>query len=140
MATEVHVHTHRLAPASHAVAPAAYAAGAAMLGGEAVVHVQQYAQVLHAVSWIGPLFILNALACAVVVAGLAGRRTRELAALAGIMVSVVALGSLVVSYGQGLLGWQEGGFRTPVALAVVFEVLAVALLATGLAAQALRRL
>jgi hypothetical protein len=98
------------------IASIAYAAGAAALALEGAVHVQQYAAILHAVPWVGPLFLANALACALVVAGLASARTRAAAALAGIAVSVTALGSLAVSYGQGLFGWQEGGFRTPVML------------------------
>lgn len=121
-----------------ALAPVAYIGGAALLALEAAVHVQQYEAILHAVRWVGPLFLANAVACAVVVAGLAVRRTRTPAALAGIVVSVVALGSLAVSYGQGLFGWQEGGFRAPVALAVIAEVGAVVLLAAALAAPALR--
>jgi hypothetical protein len=75
----------------------------------------------------------------VAIAGLAHPRTRQIAALAGIGISVVALGSLVVSYGQGLFGWQEGGFRTPVAIAVLTEVGAVVLLSTALAARATLR-
>jgi hypothetical protein len=119
--------------------PAAYAAGGLLLAGEAAVHVQQYAAILHAVAWVGPLFLANAAACLVAIAGLAHPRTRQIAALAGIGISVVALGSLVVSYGQGLFGWQEGGFRTPVAIAVVTEVGAVVLLSTALAARATLR-
>jgi hypothetical protein len=49
------------------------------------------------------------------------------------VVSAVALGSLVVSYGQGLFGWQEVGFRTPVALAAITEVGALITLSTALA-------
>jgi hypothetical protein len=52
---------------------------------------------------------------------------------------VVALGSLVVSYGQGLFGWHEGGFRTPVALVTIAEVAAVLLLSAALAASGPRR-
>jgi hypothetical protein len=99
-----------------AVVPAAYALGALLLAGEAAVHVQQYASIFHAVSWIGPLFLANAAASVVTIAALAYPRTRQLAALAGVVISVIALGSLVVSYGQGLFGWQEGGFRTPCCL------------------------
>src|SRR4051794_5110183 len=91
------------------MAAVAYIAGGALLALEAAVHVQQYAAILHSVRWVGALFLANAVVCAVVVGGLAARRTRAPAALAGILVSVVALGSLVVSYGQGLFGWQEGG-------------------------------
>jgi hypothetical protein len=121
------------------VAPAAYAAGGLLLAGEAAVHIQQYAAVIHAVRWIGPLFLANAAACFIVIAGLAYPRTRQVAALAGIVISAVALGSLVVSYGHGLFGWQESGFRTPVALAVLTEGGATILLAIALTAQATRR-
>lgn len=113
--------------------PAAYALGALMLAGEAAVHIQQFASSYYAIRWIGPLFLANAAACLVVVAGLAYYRTRAVAALAGIAISVVALGGLVVSYGQGLFGWQEFGFRAAVAVAVIAEVGAVILLSVALA-------
>jgi len=113
---------------------AAYALGAVLLAGEAAVHVQQYFSIFHEVDWIGPLFLANAAASVVAIAGLAYPRTRQLAALAGVVISAVALGSLVVSYGQGLFGWHEFGFRTPIALAVIAEVGAVVLLSTALAA------
>ena len=57
------------------------------------------------------------------------------AALAGVTLSVLALAGLVVSYGQGLFGWQEGGFRTEVALAVISETGAVVALCAALALQ-----
>ena len=113
---------------------AIYALGAAALAGEAVVHVQQYVSLFHEVRWIGPLFLANAIACVAVIAGLAHARTRELAALAGVAVSAIAIGSLVVSYGQGLFGWQEAGFRPVVELTVIFEFTAVVLLSAALAA------
>jgi hypothetical protein len=119
--------------------PAAYALGALMLAGEAAVHIQQYVAIFHEVNWVGPLFLANGAACLVVVVGLVYRRTRRVAALAGVVISVVALGSLVVSYGQGLLGWHEGGFRTPVALVTIAETAAVLLLAGALAASGPRR-
>ena len=81
--------------------PAAYALGALMLAGEAAVHVQQYASVVHGVRWIGPLFLANAALVVAAIAGLAYPRTRQLAALAGVVISVAALASLVVSYGEG---------------------------------------
>ena len=114
---------------------AAYGVGALMLAGEAAVHVQQYVAIFHAVNWVGPLFLANAAACLLAVVGLINRRTRRVAALAGVVISVVALGSLVVSYGQGLFGWHEGGFRTPVALVTIAEVAAVLLLSAALAAS-----
>ncbi|HWX96902.1 MAG TPA: hypothetical protein VNZ01_08605 [Solirubrobacteraceae bacterium] len=118
-----------------AAVPAAYALGALMLAGEAAVHIQQYVAIFHEVNWVGPLFLANALVSLLAVAGLIYRRTRRVAALAGVVISVVALGSLVVSYGQGLFGWHEGGFRTPVALVTIIEVAAVLLLSAALAAS-----
>lgn len=139
MATDAQPRAHLRAPSTASIAPAAYAAGAALLAVEAGVHIQQYGVIFHAVSWVGPLFLANAAACLVVIAGLAYSRTREIAALAGIVVSAVALGSLVVSYGQGIFGWQEAGFRTPVALAMVSEAAAVVVLGAGLASRAVLR-
>jgi hypothetical protein len=121
--------------AGAAAVPAAYAVGALLLLGEATVHVQQYFWLFHGVSWIGPLFLANAAACLVTIAGLAYSRTRPLAALAGVVISAVALLSLIISYGTGLFGWQEVGFRAPIALAASFEVGAVILLSAALAAR-----
>jgi hypothetical protein len=115
-----------------AAAPAAYALGTLLLAGEALVHVQQFVSEFHDVRWIGPLFLANAAAVLVTIAGLTQPRTRRLAALAGVVISAVALGSLIISYGHGLFGWQEAGFRTPVALAMITEAGAVILLATAL--------
>lgn len=69
------------------------------------------------------------------IAGLAYPRTRPLAALSGVLISALSLGSLVVSYGHGLFGWQEAGFRPSVALAVGTEVGAVILLSMALTAR-----
>jgi hypothetical protein len=110
-----------------------YLLGALLLAGQAAVHVQQYVSLFHEVRWIGPLFLADAVVSVVVIAALTVRRWRRLAALAGIAIAVFALGSLVVSYGHGLFGWQETGFRTPVELAVMSEVGAVVFLATALA-------
>jgi hypothetical protein len=125
----------RLSPTRAALqtaVPAAYALGALMLAGEAAVHIQQFASSYYAIRWIGPLFVANAAACLVVIAGLAYHRTRAVAALAGVAISTVALASLVISYGQGLFGWQEFGFRTAVALAVIAEAGAAILLSVAL--------
>jgi hypothetical protein len=110
-----------------------YVLGAVLLAGQAAVHVQQYASLYHEVRWIGPLFLVHAVASIVVIAALAVRRWRRFAALAGISIAVLALGSLAVSYGHGLFGWQESGFTTPVELTVISEIGAVVLLAVALA-------
>jgi hypothetical protein len=122
-----------------AVVPTVYAVGAVCLIGEAAAHVQQFIALFSGVRWIGPLFIANAFAAALVIAGLAYPRTRTPAALAGVAMSAVALGSLAISYGEGLFGWQEVGFRAPIAVAVASEVGAVILLSTGLALTSLQR-
>lgn len=139
MATSAHTPVRRLAVGVDAVVPVAYALGAVALAAEAAVHVQQFADLFHGVRWIGPLFLANAVAIVVVIAGLALPRTRQLATLAGVVISALALGSLVVSYSHGLFGWQEAGFRTPVAVAVIAEVGAVVLLTAALTGDALLR-
>jgi hypothetical protein len=121
--------------AGAAAVPAAYAIGALLLLGEGTVHVQQYFSFYHAVSWIGPLFLANGAACLATVAGLAYPRTRPLAALAGVVISAVALLSLIISYGTGLFGWQEFGFKTAIGLAASFEAGAVVFLSAALAAR-----
>jgi hypothetical protein len=118
-----------------AAAVTAYALGAILLAGQAAVHVQQYFSLYHDVRWIGPLFLADGLASAVVLAGLASRRWQPLAALAGLAIAVGALGGLAVSYGRGLFGWQEAGFDTPIELAVISEVGAAFFLAAGLALE-----
>jgi hypothetical protein len=113
-----------------------YATGAAALTAEGAVHVQEYVTLLHVVPWIGPLFLANAAACAITVVGLAIRPTRQLAALGGVVISALALGGLVVSYGQGLFGWHEAGFRTTIAVAVIAAVVAMIALSSALAVAA----
>ena len=120
------------AVAKDAAAPAAYALGALLLAGEAAVHVQQFASEFHDVRWIGPLFLANAAAVVVTLAGLTLPRTRRLAALAGVVISAVALASLIWSYGHGLFCWREAGLRTPIALAMITEAGAVIALAAAL--------
>jgi hypothetical protein len=135
MATNVRPRPFAGAATSRAVASIAYASGALLLAAVAAVHVQQFADLFYGVSWVGPLFIALAAGCVVVVAGLAYPPTRRVAGFAGVATSGLALGGLVVSYGHGLLGWQEVGFRTPIAVAVVSEVLAIVTLALGLTVE-----
>ena len=125
-------HGPRIAGREAAIA-SAYALGALLLACEAAIHVQQFVTIFHQVKWIGPLFVANAVALVATITGLAYQRTRELAALVGVVISTLALGSLVVSYGHGLFGWHESGFRTPIAIALISEVGAVILLTAALA-------
>jgi hypothetical protein len=114
----------------------ASALAALLLAGEAAVHVEQFAALFDGVRWIGPLFLANAASCLIVVAGLSRRRTWALSALAGVAISALALGGLVVSYGAGLFGWQQAGLSTPIGIAVVCELGAVVALSAALAAAA----
>jgi hypothetical protein len=116
----------------------AYATGAAALAGEGAVHVEQYFTLVSVVPWIGPLFLANAAACAITIAGLAFRPTRQLASLAGVVISALSLGGLVVSYGPGLFGWHEVGFRTSIAVAVITAVVAPIALTLALTVTAAR--
>lgn len=125
-----------IATRAQALLAFAYAAGAAALAGVAAVHISEYVTTMHFVRWIGPLFIANAAACAVTIAGLAFRPTRQLAALGGVLISALTLAGLVVSYGQGLFGWHEAGFRTAIALDVVTTVVATVGLTAALALSA----
>jgi hypothetical protein len=127
------------AVAFRALVLTAYVFGAAALAGEAAVHIQQYALVLHNVRWLGPLFLVNAGVSIVAMVGLLFRPTRSLAALTGVASSAIALGALIVSYGRGFFGWFETGFRTPVQVAVVSEVAAVIFLSVALAATLLEQ-
>jgi hypothetical protein len=116
----------------------AYSTGAAALGAEGAVHVEQYVTLVSLVPWIGPLFLANAAACAVTIVGLAFRPARQLASLGGVGISALALGGLVVSYGPGLFGWHEVGFRTSIAVAVISAVVATIALTVALALAAVR--
>jgi hypothetical protein len=122
-----------VATRAQAVLALAYSTGAAALAGVGAVHVQEYVTTMHFVRWIGPLFLANAAACAVTIVGLAFRPTRKLAALSGVLISALTLAGLVVSYGQGLFGWHEAGFRTSIALDVITTVVATAALTVALA-------
>jgi hypothetical protein len=128
-----------VATRAHELLVLAYSTGAAALAGVGAVHVQQYVAIMHLVRWIGPLFLANAAACAVAIIGLAFRPTRPLAALSGVAISGLTLAGLVVSYGQGLLGWREAGFRTSIAVDVITTVAAMLALTLGLTIAAARR-
>jgi hypothetical protein len=91
---------------------ALYGLGGLLLALEAAVHVQQFVVIFHGMRWIGPLFVANAAACVVALAGLVPKRTRPLAALAGIAISTAALGGLVLSYAVGCsAGWKPACAR-----------------------------
>lgn len=133
MATSTIARRSRVTIAGGAIETVAYTAGALLLGAEGAVHAEQFASGFSGVAWIGPLFLANAAACVAAIVGLLNTRTRRLAALTGVVISTAALLSLVVSYGQGLFGWQEGGFRPEVAVAALTEAGAAIVLSAALA-------
>ena len=111
-----------------------------------VAHVQQfYADDYSSVPTIGTLFYLNFVSAVLIAAGLvaplgriAGRYAgviRNAFAVAGIALGALSLVALFVSESSGLFGFQEHGYRTPIALAIVFEVAAVVFLVIFLAAN-----
>jgi len=55
------------------------------------------------------------------------------------VISALALGRPGVSYGHGLFGWQQRGFRMAVAIAVTTEMCAAILLSAALTTAAARR-
>jgi hypothetical protein len=103
--------------------------GALSLVGVGVIHLQQYFGAgFDQVSTIGTLFLLNAIGCAVVAAGLM-RRSSVLFALAAIAICVGALVAIFISLNTPLFGFMEGGYRPAVVLAIVFEFATIILLA-----------
>jgi hypothetical protein len=101
--------------------------GAAALLAGAAVHIAQLISIFHAVPWIGPLFIADAIASTVIAIVLLTTRHR-LAAAAGALVSAGALAGLAFSSTVGLFGWQENLLRPSVEIAIAAELVAVAAL------------
>lgn len=105
------------------------AAIALLVGG--LVHLQLYFEGYRSIDKIGPGFLLNAIASAVVAGVLAARREWFVRA-AGIAVAVGTIGAFVLSRrGDGLFDFREQGLNpSPQAIiALVVEIAAVVLLA-----------
>ena len=128
------------------IARAALYLGALAVLATGIAHVQQfYAADYSSVPTIGTLFYLNFVGAVLIAAGLvmplgriAGRYAgaiRAAFAVAGIGLGALSLVALFVSESSGLFGFQENGYRTPIALAIVFEVAAIVCLVTFLVAN-----
>ena len=133
-------------PRRSTIARVALYLGAAAVLATGIAHVQQfYADDYKSVPTIGTLFYLNFVSAVVIAAGLvvplgriAGRYAdmiRSAFAVAGIGLGALSLIALFVSESSGLFGFQENGYRTPIALAIVFEVAAIVCLVTFLIAN-----
>jgi hypothetical protein len=124
--------------------------GAVAVLGVGAVHLQQYlGNGYQTVPTIGPLFLLNTIACAVV--GLAllvpfGRwlasRSADavvgLLAAGGVGIAAASLVALFISETSSLFGFSEGGYRPIIVLAIAVEAAAVVLL-TPVAVNKLNR-
>jgi len=127
------------------IARAALYLGALAVLATGIAHLQQfYADDYSSIPTIGTLFYLNFLCAILISAGLvaplgriAGRYApaiRAAFAAAGIALAALSLLALFISESTSLFGFQEHGYRTPIALAIAFEVAAIIFLTTFLAA------
>lgn len=105
------------------------------------VHLQQYIGAdYRAIPTVGTLFLLNAIASAIVGIGLfvpiervsaASRADAAIGmlALAAVAIAVGSLVALFISESGSLFGFSETGYRTPIVVAIIAEAATIALLA-----------
>jgi hypothetical protein len=100
------------------------------------VHLQQYLGAYHSIPTIGPLFLLNAVGCAVVAVGLLmpierwlGERAVGLLALGGLAIGLGSLIGLYIAETGTLFGFSEGTLETVMWIAIVAEAATIPLLA-----------
>lgn len=89
-----------------------------LLGG--VIHIQQFLTAFASVPIVGPMFILNGIASAVVAALLVWRRELLWVAAAAV-IAAGSLAGILMSRGPGLFGYVSTTFEAPQALAVISE-------------------
>jgi hypothetical protein len=104
------------------------------------VHLQQYiGENYSAIPTIGTLFLLNAIASAIVGIGLLAPIKRVVAshradaaigllALGAVAIAVGALVALFISESGSLFGFSESGYRAAIVVAIVAEAATIALL------------
>lgn len=116
----------------------------------AAIHAQQYYDAYFSVvPTIGTLFLLNVIGAGAAGLGLlapvrlAGRKAGDallvLAALGGIAVAAGSFASLIVSEYVPFFGFMESGYRLAIVLSLLFEGLAIVLLAAFVVALVLDR-
>ena len=114
--------------------------GAGAILAVGAVHLQQYIAGYRAIPTVGTLFLLNAIASAIVGIGLlapigrvsVARRAGGaigMLALAGVAIAVGSLVALFISESGSLFGFSESGYRTPIVVAIIAEAATVVLLA-----------
>ena len=116
-------------------------AGALAIVAVGAIHLQQYLGAgYRTIPTIGTLFLLNAIASAIVGLGLllpirrmAAAQNADAAigtlALAAVMIAIGSLVALFISESTSLFGFTESGYRTPIVLAIIAEAATIALLA-----------
>jgi hypothetical protein len=105
------------------------AAGVALLLG-ASVHLERWMHGYRELS-VGPSFLANVVASVVVATALFAWHDR-ISVIVGLVLSLGSVAALVISRTVGLFGFEEAGFDRPALEAIVFEAIAVVLLATCL--------
>ena len=124
--------------------------GALVLLAVGAIHLQQYAgSGYDQVPTIGPLFLLNTIACTVVGVGLllplgrrlTARRTDAIVgmlAAAGTLIALFSLIALFISETSTLFGFSEDGYKTAIVASIGTEAVAMVLLGSVAVAAALR--
>jgi hypothetical protein len=124
--------------------------GALALLAVGAIHLDQYvASGYDKIPTIGPLFLLNGIACAVVGGGLLmplGRwlSARRADAVVGILaavgtsIAVLSLIALFISEASTLFGFSENGYRTAIVAAIATEVAVTVLLGSVAVSTAVR--
>jgi hypothetical protein len=104
------------------------------------VHLQQYIGAgYRTIPTVGTLFLLNAVASAIVGIGLLAPIERlsparradaaiGMLALAAVAIAVGSLVALFISESGTLFGFSESGYSTPIVVAIIAEAVAIALL------------
>ena len=99
-----------------------------------LVHLQLWLDGYRGIPYVGPSFLANALASALLALAVSARPGRAVAA-AGILLSAVTLAALVMSRTVGVLGFTEPTWTDQAVRATAAEVGAIVALAAALVAS-----
>lgn len=122
--------------------------GAVVLLAVGAIHLQQYAgSGYDQIPTIGPLFLLNGIACALVGGGLllplgrwlSSRRVDAVVGVlsaAGTLIALLSLIALFISEASSLFGFSESGYRTAIVASIATETVAVLALGSVAVASA----
>jgi hypothetical protein len=104
--------------------------GAALIAWSSGIHLHLWTAGYRHIPWIGPLFLLQAVAGSTI-AGLIAATRRLVPALLGMGFLMSSIAGLVLSASVGLLGFHDGLDAPCAVMSLVVEVLGVAFLAAG---------